>query len=349
MGSPFKLRLMLRSENFYTKKMIRAFIKRGKISFKVTLALCLFALLSALILTSGFWWPSSLDLKQIDYSNSLDLSHPELENFNLLKGPQVHSRIIWNNDKLKNKTDYAFVYLHGYSASPDEINPTIENLARLYNSNAYLQRLTGHGYKDESKMMDGNAKDWLDDTKSAYEMGLKLGKQVVLVGTSTGASLALILAAQKIIHPTAMVLISPNFRPQNSLSWLMNGPLGSFLTQIILGHDYHWQPKNPEMKNAWSTNYPSQSLVEMMRLIKFLDETNLKNIEIPTLVLYTSHDNVVSVEKIKSKFMEIGSLQKQIIESSSRNHVLSGKYTSTETTDETVNYIQKFLSHYIIN
>ncbi|MFM2363651.1 MAG: hypothetical protein RLZZ316_2553, partial [Bacteroidota bacterium] len=37
--------------------------------------------------------------------------------------PNNEARIVWNNDSLKNKTPYAIVYLHGFSASQEEGNP----------------------------------------------------------------------------------------------------------------------------------------------------------------------------------------------------------------------------------
>ena len=37
--------------------------------------------------------------------------------------PDNEARIVWNNDSLKNKTEYAIVYLHGFSASQAEGDP----------------------------------------------------------------------------------------------------------------------------------------------------------------------------------------------------------------------------------
>ena len=37
--------------------------------------------------------------------------------------PENEARIIWQNDSLKNKTEYAVVYLHGFSASQEEGDP----------------------------------------------------------------------------------------------------------------------------------------------------------------------------------------------------------------------------------
>jgi hypothetical protein len=37
--------------------------------------------------------------------------------------PDNEARVIWANDSLKNKTEYALVYLHGFTASQGEGDP----------------------------------------------------------------------------------------------------------------------------------------------------------------------------------------------------------------------------------
>ena len=44
--------------------------------------------------------------------------------------PDNEARIIWTNDSLKEKTAYAIVYLHGFSASQEEGAPVHRNIAR---------------------------------------------------------------------------------------------------------------------------------------------------------------------------------------------------------------------------
>ena len=46
--------------------------------------------------------------------------------------PDNEARIIWANDSLKQKTDYAIVYLHGFTASQEEGNPVHKNIAKKF-------------------------------------------------------------------------------------------------------------------------------------------------------------------------------------------------------------------------
>src|SRR6478672_2862703 len=41
--------------------------------------------------------------------------------------PNNEARIIWANDSIKEKTEYAIVYLHGFSASQEEGDPVHRN------------------------------------------------------------------------------------------------------------------------------------------------------------------------------------------------------------------------------
>jgi hypothetical protein len=59
--------------------------------------------------------------------------------------PDNEARIVWANDSIKQKTAYAIVYLHGFSASQEEGNPVHRNIAKQFGCNLYLTRLSQHG------------------------------------------------------------------------------------------------------------------------------------------------------------------------------------------------------------
>src|SRR5688572_20321186 len=54
--------------------------------------------------------------------------------------PDNQARIIWN-DSSKQKTPYAIVYLHGFSASQEEGDPVHRRVAETFGCNLYLPRL----------------------------------------------------------------------------------------------------------------------------------------------------------------------------------------------------------------
>ena len=71
------------------------------------------------------------------YVANLESRHPLKKN--------NEARIVWANDSLKNTTEYAIVYLHGFSASQEEGNPVHRNIAKAFGCNLYLARLAQHG------------------------------------------------------------------------------------------------------------------------------------------------------------------------------------------------------------
>lgn len=109
-------------------------------------------------------------------------------------GNQAH--IIWNNDSLKNQTEFAIVYLHGFSASQMEGDPVHRNFAKKFGCNLYLSRLDDHGVDTSAPLGKFTAEGLWNSALEALAIGKKLGKKVVLISTSTGGTLALKLAAE---------------------------------------------------------------------------------------------------------------------------------------------------------
>ena len=59
--------------------------------------------------------------------------------------PDNQARIVWANDSNKRKTQYSIVYLHGFTASQAEGEPTHRNIAKKFGCNLFLTRLAEHG------------------------------------------------------------------------------------------------------------------------------------------------------------------------------------------------------------
>ena len=138
--------------------------------------------------------------------------------------PGNEAEIIWV-DATHQQTEYAVVYLHGFSASKMEGNPVHLNLAKALHANLYLARLADHGIDTIAPMKNFTADRLWETSKQAYAIGKKLGKKVILVGTSTGGTVALKLAAS---YPeiNSLILISPNVAINDKNAWMLNDPWG---------------------------------------------------------------------------------------------------------------------------
>ena len=103
--------------------------------------------------------------------------------------------IEWIDPSSPSVSPLSLVYLHGFSADRHEVDPLVGDLARELGANVFFTRLRGHG-RDGAAMGEVSVEDWLDDVAEAVRIGSYIGERVVLVGTSTGGTLALWAAAR---------------------------------------------------------------------------------------------------------------------------------------------------------
>lgn len=255
--------------------------------------------------------------------------------------PNNQSRIDWaTTDQIK--TTYSIVYLHGFSASPKEISPVMENVASNLKMNIYFSRLHSHGVANDL-MESLTAENLFQDAEEAYNVGKALGDKVILAGTSTGASLAIWLA-ERHSDIAALVLVSPNFGINSRKGILAAGPLGSCLLRLIAGKPYHsWIPKYPAQQNYWTTQYSLNALRAMTDVVRIVEHLPISKMKTPCLTLWTAQDQVVNIQKSIHKLKKMSSTHKVFEEFKTPNHVLAGDITSPENVSRATETISQFL------
>ncbi len=262
--------------------------------------------------------------------------------------PGVEKTIVWA-DSSKGKTPVALVYLHGFSATRQETRPLCDTLAARLGANLFYTRLRGHGRSDDA-MAEASANDWLNDSYEALEIGRRLGEQVILIGTSTGATLAAWLATQPEAADglLALVLISPNFAPKDPNTQLLLWPWGMALARLVVGPYRQWEPYNDEQAKYWTTRYPSEVLVTMMGLVDLVDRADLGAIRAPVLVVYSPQDEIIDAGLIEARYPEIGSSPRRLVPLDTvgdpSNHVLAGAILSPENTEPVAELVLEFLA-----
>ena len=263
--------------------------------------------------------------------------------------PGVEKTIVWADPATKQRTPVSIVYLHGFSATRRETHPLCDTLAARLSANLFYTRLTGHGRSDEA-MAEASANDWLHDGYEALVIGRRLGDRVVLVGTSTGATLATWLATQPdaLDNLLAFVLISPNFAPKDPDAQKLLWPWGKTLARLLVGPYFQWEPRNDDQARYWTTRYPTEVLVTMMGLVDLVEQADLGTIRSPTLVIYSPDDQVVDPERIAARYPEIGASYKRLVPlkavGDSMNHVLAGAILSPENTEPVAALMLEFLA-----
>jgi esterase/lipase len=230
--------------------------------------------------------------------------------------------------------DFSMVYFHGFSASRREASPLFEKVASHFSAALYLTRFQGHGLgPDELGSAKGVA--WIADAVEAYQIGLKLGNEVVITCMSTGCALGLYLAYFFPDKIKALILLSPNFGPADPKSFLALGPLGPLITRAVVGKYHAFKPANSQQAYYWTFQYGSAVIPEMITLVTAVKNLNLSEIKIPVLTLYTPFDSVVSATEIEKHVPLLGSPKNKLIALvETQEHVLAGDIMNPLMTDK---------------
>jgi esterase/lipase len=226
------------------------------------------------------------------------------------------------------RTPYSVVYLHGFSATRQETAPLSDRVAAAIGANLFYTRFTGHGLPGEY-LAEATVNDWLNDTWEAFDIGRRLGDQVIVLGTSTGGTAAAWLAAQPDTDAlAATVLISPNLGPVDTSSEILTWPWGRQIAQAIVGPEREWVPENDLQALYWTERYPTPALLPMMGLVKLTRGSNLEGVESPLLVLSSPDDLVADPERTRDAFERWGGRPKDLVEVNEPQdpsaHVLAG-------------------------
>lgn len=253
--------------------------------------------------------------------------------------PDNEARVVWANDSIHTKTPYAIVYLHGFSASQKEGDPVHRNLAKQFGANLYLARLSAHGIDTSDALLSMTATNLWESAKEAYAIGKQLGDKVILMGTSTGGTLALMLAAS---YPeiAGLILLSPNIAINDPNAWITNNPWGLQIARLVKGGKMNIIPnKTEEYKQYWNATYRLEAVTELQELLETsMTKETFKKVKQPMLVLYyykneKEQDPVVKVSAMKAMFEEVSTpeaLKKMVPIPNAGSHVLGSPIQSKD-------------------
>ena len=252
--------------------------------------------------------------------------------------PDNEAKIVWA-DTAHEITEYAIVYLHGFSASQMEGDPVHRNIAKKFNCNLYLSRLAEHGLSGSDAMLHLTAENLWESAKEAYAIGKKIGKKVILMSTSTGGTLALQLAA-KYPEIAGVILYSPNIEIKNPTAPLFNNPWGLQIARLFQGSRFkNVAYTNKEYSKYWTPHYRLEAVVALQNLIEAtMTEATFKKIHQPTLALYyykdeAQQDNVVKVSAIQKMMQQIATpsnLKMEMAMPKTGHHVIASSIVSKD-------------------
>jgi len=201
---------------------------------------------------------------------------------------------------------------HGYMAAPLEVKGLADYLGRL-GYWVYVPRLKGHGTSPDD-LATRSYQDWMGSIDHGYAIISSICRKVVVGGFSTGAGLALGLAARlnhvagvfAVAAPMTLMDFSSKFAPAVDI-WnrIMDraykvGPKKEFVEN---------KPENPHINYLRN---PISGVREIERLMRDL-EPKLPNLNIPALIVQSRRDPVVDPKGSRKIFEIIGASEKEYI------------------------------------
>jgi alpha-beta hydrolase superfamily lysophospholipase len=250
--------------------------------------------------------------------------------------PDQRKQIVWADPATKARTPTAIVYIHGFSASPQEIRPLPDIVAANLGANLFFTRLFGHGTTTRP-MADVSVNGWVNDFAEALAIGERLGDSVVVMATSTGGALTTWAITQPAFRDRvrAVVLYSPNYGMQARGSTLLTLPFARQMAHLVMGETRSFEPGNDLQRLYWTTTYPVDAILPMAELVKLAVEAPIDRARMPALFLISPDDQVVDPAIARRMAARWGGPHRLIevegVEDPSR-HVLAGAAMSPATT-----------------
>jgi len=318
-------------------------MKRRKKNFKISLI----SLLSLLVILVVIYFlgptPATpkLNAKLPEVPQNLDALEKDIKQRELTQKnlkPDNQARIIWNSST-KEKTPYSIVYLHGFSASQAEGDPVHLSFAKKFACNLYLARLDGHGIDTNDALMNVTPESLLKSAKRAVAIGKQIGDKVIIMATSTGASLALYIAAEN-PEIEALILYSPLVDFHQSYFYLLDKPWGLQIARLAVGSKYRIRPnESKKFAQYWINKFRLEGVVALKSLIsETMQEQTFKKIKQPVFIGYyyrneSEQDQTISIKAAQEMFKTLGTapeLKREKAFPKASHHVIASYLTSKD-------------------
>ena len=272
--------------------------------------------------------------------------------------PGNEAKIIWANDSLKQKTEYAVVYLHGFSACEMEGNPLHRNFAKRYGCNLYLPRLEDHGRADTNSFQLLTPENYLQSAEDAIDIAKKLGDKVIVMACSSGCTLAAAIASagEKI---DGLIFYSPNIDIFDKTSDLTVGPWGKEITSLVMKGERNHIKYDSFSQQYWNATYHINGIFALKTLInEYMSEENFIKIKQPLFMGYyfkdeEHQDKVVSVKRMLEFYDQVGTpenLKRKVAFPEANAHVITSSYKSKEydrVQSETYKFAEEILGMHV--
>ena len=262
--------------------------------------------------------------------------------------PDNQKRVVWF-DGQGVKTPQVLVYVHGFSASAQELRPVPDLMAGALGANLVYMRLAGHGRSGEA-MATATAQAWMTDLAEALAVARKIGDEVILLSTSTGGTLVALAALQPELmrQVKGAIFVSPNFSIGDPLAPLLTLPAARYWLPLVAGRTWSFEPRNDLQEQFWTTSYPSTAVIPVAALVKEVWLHDWTQVELPALFWYSDADTVVrpaATDTMAARWGGDASVVKVVLGEGDdpNSHVVAGAILSPSQTDRAVSNMVRWI------
>lgn len=282
-------------------------------------------------------FPIEFDETELGSDLNFYLVDQERNVANLIGGAE--KQIVWQGERGV-KTPLAIVYVHGFSATLEEVRPLPDIVARELAANLYYTRLSGHGRGGDA-MAQATADSWMQDLAQAMAIGRRIGEKVVIISTSTGGTLATLAASRPELNKdlVGMVMLAPNFAIQAPGAFMLSLPWARHFLPVLAGAERSFEARNEEHRKWWTTRYPIEALVPMQSAIDAANNVAFEKLSVPALFIFHKDDPVVKSDvtrEIAARWGKSSGANAQTMELSQStglsNHVIAGRILNPDNT-----------------
>ena len=261
--------------------------------------------------------------------------------------PGLEKQVVWAFPASKARTPLAIVYIHGFSASKEEIRPLPDKVGEALGANLFYTRLAGHG-QDGAAMAAASVNAWINDFAEALAIGERLGERVVVIATSTGASIASFAATEPGLRErmSGVVLVSPNYGVQAAGAGLLAGPWGLQIARLVAGGERSFEPVNESHGRFWTTRYPIEAVLPMSAVVDMAAEAPVERSTVPALFVFSDVDQVVRPDLTRAIAARWGAAHALVTVDDAgdpSNHVIAGDALSPGTTDRLAGAVTEWI------
>lgn len=266
--------------------------------------------------------------------------------------PGVEKRVIWAGPTGES-TEWVVVYVHGFSATSEEIRPVPDRVADALNANLVYTRLRGHGRTGDA-MAEAKAQDWINDAAEALIVARRIGQNILVISTSTGGTVmaAAAQSPEMIGRVRGAVFVSPNLGVNNPQAAMLTWPAARWWLPKFVGERRSFEPESEGQAIYWTSEYPTVAVLPMAALVKQVAALPHETATIPALFYFSPDDQVVRADvtaEIAARWGKDNGISAQVVnpalgdQDDPGRHVIAGDIVSPGQTDRAVAEILEFV------